>query len=61
MSALNKNAISVTMRDRAKRTKILDHKDYKRQVANIFKNYKFIKETQIGHLVRKCYLVNGEK
>ena len=41
MAALTKNAISVTVRDRAKQTKICDHKGYKSQITNIFKNYKF--------------------
>ena len=40
MAALTKNAILVTVRDRAKRTKILDHKG---QITNIFKI--FIKKT----------------
>ena len=41
MAALTKNAISVTMRDRAKWTKIWDHKGYKSQITNIFINSKF--------------------
>ena len=44
MAALTKNAISVTGRDREKRTKILDHKGYKSQIKNIFKNSKFYKK-----------------
>ena len=32
MAALTKNAISVTGRDRAKRTKIWDHKGYKSRI-----------------------------
>ena len=43
MAALTKNAMLVTMRDRAKRTKIWDHNGYKRQITNIFKNSKFNK------------------
>ena len=37
MAALINNAISVTGRDRAKRTKIWDHKGYNSQITNIFK------------------------
>ena len=44
MAALTKNAISVTVRDRAKRAKIWDHKGYKSQITNIFKNSKFYKK-----------------
>ena len=44
MAALTKNAISVTGRDRAKPTKIWDHKGYKGQIRNIFKNSKFYKK-----------------
>ena len=44
MAALTKNAISVTVRDRAKRTKILDIEGYKSQITNIFKNSKFDKQ-----------------
>ena len=44
MAVLTKNAISVTMRNRAKRTKIWDHKGYKNQITNIFKNSKFYKK-----------------
>ena len=42
MAALTKNTISVTVRDRAKRTKILDHKGYKSQVTNILEIQNFI-------------------
>ena len=41
MAALTKNAISVTVRDIAKQTKIWDHKGYKSLITNIFKNSKF--------------------
>ena len=44
MAALTKNAISVTVRDRAKWTKIWDHKGYKSQITNILKNSKFYKK-----------------
>ena len=44
MSALSKNAISVTVIDRAKQTKIWDHKGNKTQLTNIFKNSKFYKK-----------------
>ena len=45
MAALTKNAISLTLRDRAKQTKIWDHKGYssQNQKTNIFKNSKFDK------------------
>ena len=35
MATLTKNAILVTVRDRAKRKKIWDHKGYKSQITNI--------------------------
>ena len=44
MAALTENAISVTGRDSAKRTKILDHKGNKSLITNIFKNSKFYKK-----------------
>ena len=44
MAALTKNGISVTVRDRAKRTKIWDHKGYIILITNIFKNSKFYKK-----------------
>ena len=44
MAALTKNAISVTGRDRAKRTEIWDHKGYMSQIRNIYKNSKFYKK-----------------
>ena len=53
MAALTKNAISVTVRDRAKRTKIWDHKGYRRQITNIFKNSKFYKKNQNVRLEQK--------
>ena len=56
MADLTTNAISVTVRDRVKRTKIGDHKGYKSQITNIFKNSKFYKN-QNGHLDQKCYLI----
>ena len=61
MAALSKNAILVTVRDRAKRTKIWDHKGYKSQITNIFKNFNFIKKNQNGRLVQKCYIGNCER
>ena len=61
MAALTNNAISVTGRDRAKPTKIWDHKGYKGQIRNIFKNSKFYKKNQNGRLDQKCYLGNGER
>ena len=44
MADLTKNPILVTLRDRAKRTKIWDHKGYKCQITNIFKNSNFYKK-----------------
>ena len=44
MAALTKNDILVMGTDRAKRTKIWDHKGYKSQITNIFKNSKFSKK-----------------
>ena len=44
MADFTKNAISVSVRDRAKRTKIWDRKFYKSQITNIFKNSKFYKK-----------------
>ena len=45
MAAFTKKAISVTMRDRAKQSKIWDHKGYKGILTNIFKN---------SNLKKKC-------
>ena len=59
MAALTKNAISVTVRDRAKRTKIWDHKGYMNQIFLKIQN--FIKKNQNGRLDQKCYLRNGER
>ena len=42
MAALPENAISVTVRGRAKRTRIWDHKGYKSQITNIFKKFKIL-------------------
>ena len=39
---MTKNAISVTVRDRAKWTKIWDHKGFKIEITNIFKNSKIL-------------------
>ena len=44
MTALTKNAISVMVRYRAKQTNIWDHKGYKSQITNIFRNSKFYKK-----------------
>ena len=44
MAALTNNAISVTVRDRAKQTKFWDHKGYKSLITNIFNNSKFDKK-----------------
>ena len=43
MAALTKNAIPVTVRDRAKWTKIWDHKGYRTHITDILKNSKFYK------------------
>ena len=56
---MTKNAISVAVRDRAKRTKILDHKGYKSQITNIFKNSKFCKKNKNVRLDQKHYLSKG--
>ena len=41
MAALTENAISITLRERAKWTKMWDYKPYKSQITNIFKNSEF--------------------
>ena len=62
MADLTKNAISETVRGRAKRPKIWDHKGYKSQMQNIFKDLKFyFKKNQNGHLDQKCYADNSER
>ena len=61
MAALTKNAISLTERDRAKRTKIWDIKGYNSQITNIFNNSKFKKKHENGCLDQKCYLDKGER
>ena len=52
--AFKKNLIKIlnseTVRDRAKQTEIWDHKGYKSQIRNIFKNSKFYKKNQNGLL-----------
>ena len=52
MAPLTKNAISVTVRDRAKRMKIWDHKGYKSKIRNISKIQNFIKKNWNGRLER---------
>ena len=60
MAALTKNAISVTVRDRAKRTKIWDQNGYKRQITNIFKNSKFYKKKiEMAALTKNAISVTG--
>ena len=44
MADLTKNAISVTVRDRAKLTKICYCRCYNSQITNTFKNSKFYKK-----------------
>ena len=63
MAALTKNAILVTVTDRAKRTKIWDHKGYKSQITNIIslKIQNYIKKNQNGRLDQKFYLGNCER
>ena len=58
MTDLTKNTISETVRDRAKRTKILDHMS---EITKIFKNSKFYETFQNGRFDQKCYLGNGER
>ena len=50
MAVLTKNAISVSVRDRVKRTTIWDHKSHSSQIRNIFKNSKFYKKNKNGRL-----------
>ena len=61
MADLTKNAILLTVRDRAKRTKIWNHKGYKSQITNFFKNSKFYKKRLNGRLDQKCYLRDSER
>ena len=51
MAALTKNAISLMVRDRAKRTKILDHKGYK-QVPERSINSSSRRSNQLLHFLR---------
>ena len=50
MADLTKNAISVTVRDRAKRTKIWDHNSYKIQITKFSKILNFIEKIRNGRL-----------
>ena len=62
MADLTKNAILVTVRDRAKWTKIWDQKPQESQITNIFKkNQNFVTKIKNGRLDKKCYLSNGER
>ena len=62
MALLTKTAIQLTVRHSAKQTKIWDHKGYKSEIRNIFKNSKFIKTIQNGQLEQKCsYLGNNKR
>ena len=61
MAALTNNGISVTGSDKAKRTKIWDHKGYRSQIRSIFKIPNFIKKNQDGRLDQKSYLSNRER
>ena len=57
-AALTKNAISVIVRDRAKRTKIWDCKGYRSQITDIFKNSKFYKKKiKMPDLTKNAILV----
>ena len=47
---MTKNAMSITVRDRAKWTQIWDYKGYKCKITNIFKNSKFDNKNQNGGL-----------
>ena len=44
MADLTKNAISVTVRDRAKQSEIWDHKGFKSEITDIFENSKYYKK-----------------
>ena len=56
MAALAQNSIAVTVRDRAKWTKIWSKK------TNIFKKFNFfLKKNQNGRFDQKCYLGKGER
>ena len=58
MAALTKNAISVKVRDRVKQTKILDHRGYKSQITNIFKNFKIVlKKIKMAALTKNAISV----
>ena len=62
MADLTKNAILERVRDRAKQTEILDHKDKKIQTNQIFfffKNSKFYQKFKMTKF--KCYLRNGKR
>ena len=56
MATLTKNAISVTVRDWAKRTKIWDHKGYKSSITNIFQNSK-LKKNKMTPLTKNAISV----
>ena len=57
MAALTKNGILVKVRDRAKRTKIWDHKGCKSQIRNIFKNSNFYKKFKMAALTKNAISV----
>ena len=62
MATLTENAIQVTVRDRAKRTKIWDQKGYKSKITNIFKNSKFYKKKfKMADLNKSYYLGNSKR
>ena len=49
---LTKNGILVTVRDRAKHTKIWDHKSKEIQITKIFKNSKFYEKFKMSELTK---------
>ena len=57
MATLTKNAVSVTVRDSAKWTKIRDHKGYKSQIKNILKIQNFIKKIKMAALTKNAISV----
>ena len=57
MAALIKSAISVTGKDRAKWTKIWDHKSDKSQLTNILKIPNVIKKIKMAALAKNAMLV----
>ena len=62
MAALTKNAISVTVRDRAKRTKIWDHKGYLSQITiTMFRSVKMAAFQFVVISASYCFLILNKK